>query len=48
MFIPTRSHPSAPDKPPFEAVAGLLAAPIDHLRDIFRSFPDDSKSQMPP
>jgi hypothetical protein len=48
MFIPTRSHPSAPDKPPFETVAGLLAAPIDHLRDIFRKFPEESKSQLPP
>ena len=39
MFIPTRSHPSAPDRPPFETVAGLLATPIDKLRDIFRRFP---------
>ncbi|KAG0257183.1 hypothetical protein BG011_004102 [Mortierella polycephala] len=39
MFVPTRSHPSAPDKPPFETVAGLLAAPIDHLRDLFSRFP---------
>jgi len=48
MFIPTRSHPNAPDKPPFETVAGLLAAPIDHLRDLFRKFPQESKSQLPP
>ncbi|KAI0451521.1 HHE domain protein [Xylaria acuta] len=48
MFIPTRSHPSAPDKPPFETVAGLLAAPLDHLKDLFRKFPDDTKSQLPP
>lgn len=40
MFAPTRSHPSAPDKPPFENVAGLLAAPIDKLRDMFSKFPD--------
>ncbi|KAI9237757.1 MAG: HHE domain protein [Podila humilis] len=40
MFAPTRSHPSAPDKPPFENVAGLLAAPIDHLRDLFNKFPN--------
>ncbi|KAG0210921.1 hypothetical protein BGX28_008758 [Mortierella sp. GBA30] len=39
MFAPTRSHPNAPDKPPFETVAGLLAAPIDHLRDLFSKFP---------
>jgi hemerythrin superfamily protein len=47
-FIPTRSHPSAPDKPPFETVAGLLAAPLDHLSDIFRKFPGESKSELPP
>lgn len=48
MFLPTRSHPHAPDKPPFETVVGLLTAPIDHLRDLFRKFPDDTKSQLPP
>ncbi|KAF9964258.1 hypothetical protein BGZ70_006709 [Mortierella alpina] len=40
MFAPTRSHPSAPDKPPFENVAGLMAAPLDKLRDMFSKFPD--------
>jgi hypothetical protein len=39
MFIPTRSHPSAPDKPPYETVAGLMAAPLDKLGDLFRRFP---------
>lgn len=39
MFTPTRSHPSAPDKPPFETVVGLLSAPIDKLGDLFRKFP---------
>ncbi|KAF3914695.1 hypothetical protein AA313_de0206238 [Arthrobotrys entomopaga] len=38
-FAPTRSHPSAPDKPPFETVAGLMAAPMDKLADMFRKFP---------
>lgn len=42
MFAPTRSHPNAPDKPPFETVAGLLEAPMDRLADIFRRFPDES------
>jgi len=41
-FAPTRSHPSAPDKPPFETAAGLLTAPIDKLMDAFRKFPDDA------
>lgn len=41
MFVPTRSHPAAPDRPPFETVAGLLAAPLDKLRDMMRKFPDE-------
>ncbi|KAL2819968.1 hemerythrin HHE cation binding domain-containing protein [Aspergillus granulosus] len=39
MFVPSRSHPSAPDKPPFETAVGLMTAPIDHLADLFRSWP---------
>ncbi|KAK9241808.1 hemerythrin HHE cation binding domain-containing protein [Lipomyces tetrasporus] len=39
-FVPSRSHPSAPNKPPFETVAGLLATPIDRLADLFRKFPE--------
>ncbi|KIV84186.1 hypothetical protein PV11_06153 [Exophiala sideris] len=41
MFVPTRSHPGAPDRPPFETVAGLMAAPLDRLGDLFRKFPKD-------
>jgi hypothetical protein len=40
MFVPSRSHPLAPRKPPFETAVGLMAAPIDRLSDIFRRFPD--------
>jgi len=40
-FIPTKSHPSAPNKPPFETVAGFLAAPIDKLQNLFESFPSE-------
>ncbi|KAJ5373906.1 hypothetical protein N7517_005912 [Penicillium concentricum] len=40
MFVPSRSHPSAPDKPPYETAVGLLMAPIDHLADLFRKWPD--------
>ncbi|KAF8422000.1 hypothetical protein EV426DRAFT_607122 [Tirmania nivea] len=46
MFTPTRSHPSAPDKPPFETVAGLLAAPLDKLSDLFRKFPTESTPRV--
>ncbi|KAI1466877.1 hemerythrin HHE cation binding domain-containing protein [Daldinia caldariorum] len=40
MFTPTRSHPRAPNKPPFETVVGLMTAPIDKIRDLFTKFPD--------
>ncbi|KAF9395751.1 hypothetical protein BGX21_009797 [Mortierella sp. AD011] len=39
MFVPTHAHPSAPDKPPFETVVGLMTAPIDKLLDVFHRFP---------
>jgi len=48
MFVPTRSHPSAPDKPPYETVAGLMAAPIDKLKDMFRKFPGKAVSEEIP
>jgi hypothetical protein len=49
MFVPTRSHPSAPSKPPFETIAGLFAAPLDHLGDLLRKFPEGVKEgQLPP
>ncbi|KAI0486175.1 hypothetical protein F4859DRAFT_511176 [Xylaria cf. heliscus] len=41
MLTPTRSHPSAPNKPPFETVFSLMAAPIDRIRDLlFTKFPE--------
>ncbi|KAG5916346.1 hypothetical protein E4U42_007709 [Claviceps africana] len=40
-FVPTRSHPSAGEYPPFETVMGLLTAPLDRLTDLFRKFPED-------
>jgi len=46
-FVPSRSHPSAPNKPPFETVIGLMTAPIDHLGDLFRKFPDKTVSPNP-
>jgi hypothetical protein len=41
-FAPSRSHPNAPRKPPFETVVALMAAPIDRLADLFRKFPDET------
>lgn len=40
-----RSHPSAPNKPPFETLVGFLAAPIDKLLDAFASFPNSDEMQ---
>jgi len=48
-FIPSQSHPSAPSRPPFETVAGMLAAPIDHIKDLFKKFPEETKTgELPP
>ncbi|OGM45909.1 HHE domain protein [Aspergillus bombycis] len=47
MFVPSRSHPSAPSKPPYETAVGLLAAPIDHLADLFRKWPETSTMPNP-
>ncbi|KAF2496246.1 hypothetical protein BU16DRAFT_572397 [Lophium mytilinum] len=46
-FVPSRSHPSAGEHPPFETAMGLLAAPIDHIADLFRKFPDKVVSPNP-
>ena len=43
MIVPTRSHPSAPNRPYFENFAAMLAAPLDKFSDLLRSFPDSSK-----
>lgn len=47
-FIPSRSHPSAPNKPPFETVIGLMTAPKVHIADLIRRFLEDANSEMPP
>jgi hypothetical protein len=44
MFVPSRSHTCGPNKPPYETVVGLLTAPISHLADLFRKWPDTSES----
>ncbi|KAL7916549.1 hypothetical protein GGI35DRAFT_45065 [Trichoderma velutinum] len=46
-FVPTRSHPSAGEHPPFETAMGLLTAPIDHVADLFRKFPNKKVSPNP-
>ena len=44
-FVPTRSHPSAPNRPPYETVAGMLATPMDKLRDMFAQFPREEEKK---
>jgi len=46
-FVPSRSHPSAGEHPPFETAMGLLTAPIDHVADLFRKFPNKTISPNP-
>jgi hypothetical protein len=45
-FSPTRAHPELPD-PPYETVAGLMTAPLDHLLDLFRRWPGDDLTSIP-
>ncbi|KAI1332471.1 HHE domain-containing protein [Xylariaceae sp. FL0255] len=46
-FVPSRSHPTAREQPPFETAMASLTAPIDHLTDLFRKFPDKTTSPNP-
>ncbi|GKT53408.1 HHE domain-containing protein [Colletotrichum tofieldiae] len=46
-FVPSRSHPSAGEHPPFETAMGLLTAPLDHVADLFRKFPNKTISPNP-
>ena len=43
MITPTRSHPSAPNRPYFENFAAMLAAPIDKFSDLLRAFPAEAQ-----
>lgn len=47
MIYSDRAHPSAPNHPPLETLAGFLAAPIDKLKDAFSKFPtEEMKKNM--
>lgn len=42
QIVPTKSHPGAPTSPTaLEGFAGLLAMPLDKLRTMVDSFPDE-------
>lgn len=40
-LVPKGGHASAPDAGPLRSVAGLMAAPVDKLRDTLRMFPQE-------
>lgn len=42
---PTRPHPHAPNRPPFNKVAGALAAPLDRARDALGDRPAERHGQ---
>ncbi|TBU58294.1 hypothetical protein BD310DRAFT_774652, partial [Dichomitus squalens] len=44
-LVPTRGHPSIPNKPPAETLVGLLEAPIDKVKDWFSSFPREGEME---
>ncbi|KGO73096.1 hypothetical protein PITC_098270 [Penicillium italicum] len=48
MFVPSRSHPYDLDNPHFETVADLLMAPLDHLQDLFRKWPEEESMLATP
>jgi hypothetical protein len=44
LIVPTRPHTMVPESPPtLNSLLGLLTAPIDKFRDLFQSFPEQSK-----
>ncbi|PRP85458.1 HHE domain-containing protein [Planoprotostelium fungivorum] len=45
-FVPTRSHPSAPQNPVLQAAAGLVVTPFDKLMDQFRTFPSNQEKKV--
>lgn len=45
IFVPSRSHPEI-RQPPYETAAGLLTAPLDHLQDLFKKWPEDKGDPM--
>ncbi|RIB25203.1 hypothetical protein C2G38_2166571 [Gigaspora rosea] len=44
--VPTRPHPSAPDKPPFETAVGMVQAPVDKTYDQVRDFVETNRGKI--
>lgn len=42
-LVPTRTHPSIPNKPPAETLLSFLEAPIDKIQDWFAAFPTEGE-----
>lgn len=48
IFLPTRAHQHVPNKQPVaETAVGLLTAPIDHVTDMFRRWPNTNDVKQP-
>jgi hemerythrin superfamily protein len=46
-IVPTRPHPLVPERPVIlEEAMGLLTAPLDKFRDLFRDFPSEQQQQQ--
>ncbi|KAF8664215.1 hypothetical protein AX16_000778 [Volvariella volvacea WC 439] len=44
-FVPTRAHPWAPNKPPYETLVSFIEMPIDKLKDLFSNFPTEEMKE---
>ncbi|OQE47218.1 hypothetical protein PENCOP_c001G05840 [Penicillium coprophilum] len=48
IFVPSRSHSYDLDQPRYETAASLLSAPLDHLQDLFRKWPEEESMLSAP
>lgn len=48
VFVPSSLYQTIPTQPPYETPAGLLTAPLDHLRDTFSKWPQTEDSETQP
>ncbi|KAJ5513727.1 hypothetical protein N7463_003279 [Penicillium fimorum] len=48
IFVPSRSHSYDLKKPQYETAAGLLSAPLDHLQNLFRKWPEEESMLSAP
>jgi hypothetical protein len=48
IFVPSRSHSYDLERPRYETAVGLLSAPLDHLQDLFRRWPEEESMLSAP